>query len=428
MNTTSKSFLFTTWEGGGNIGPVITVARKLLERGHRVRLMSDLANRSDAEAAGLEFSPWREAPSRADRTPGSCPIRDWEAADPAEGIQWVLDRVIFGPALEYARDVVAELEREPVDLVVTSEMLPGVLVACEARGQRSAIFAANLCIYPIPGMPVFGPGVPPPRTPEDEAMHEEIRRGGAAMFDRGLDGLNRARLAFGLMPLASTVDQVRNVDPFLMAASRAFDFPSDPPANFHYVGPQLGEPAWAGPWKSPWPASDARPLVAVGFSTTYQAHERVLQNVIDATAALPVRTLVTLGQVEPDAVRAAENTVLVHSAPHNAVMREAAVVVTHGGHGTVMRALSHRRPMLVIPHGRDQEDNAARVTERGAGIKLAPTASVAELEAAIRRLLNEPSFADAAKALGDAIAADSKEDRVVPLLEEAAIRGSCVAA
>ena len=57
-------------------------------------------------------------------------------------------------------------------------------------------------------------------------------------------------------------------------------------------------------------------------------------------APLPVRVLVTLGgSIDRNALRAADNCVLVDSAPHSVVMPLAAFVVTHGGHGTVIRAL-----------------------------------------------------------------------------------------
>jgi UDP:flavonoid glycosyltransferase YjiC (YdhE family) len=45
---------------------------------------------------------------------------------------------------------------------------------------------------------------------------------------------------------------------------------------------------------------------------------------------------------------------LLPSAPHDAVMKEVSIVVTHGGHGTASRALWHGLPLLVIPMGRDQ--------------------------------------------------------------------------
>ncbi len=418
MKQPTRNILFTTWEGGGNIPPVLTVARKLRARGHRVRLMSDRVNAEDAAAAGLAFHPWQTAPSRPDRQPTSCPLRDWEATTPQEGIGRMLDRIIFGAALDYARDLAAVLDAEPADLVVTSEMLMGVLAGCESRNQRTAILSANLCIYPIEGMPVFGPGLPPPHTAEEQALHAQIRAGTTAMLNAHLETLNRARLALGLAPLDSVLKQLDAATHHLLAAARAFDFPmAKLPSEIRYVGPQLDEPAWAKPWRSPWSENDARPLLVVGFSTTYQAHEGVLQKVVDAAAELPVRVLVTLGQIAPDTVRPATNTVIVPSAPHDAVMQQAALVVTHGGHGTVMRALKHHHPLLVIPHGRDQDENAVRVVEHGAGLRLTTASSTEEIRRALGRLLNEPSFAKAAHRLGSAIAEESKSVDIVTKLE-----------
>ncbi|MBE7496031.1 MAG: glycosyltransferase family 1 protein [Verrucomicrobiaceae bacterium] len=409
MSTPSKTFLFTTWEGGGNIPPVITLARRLRERGHRVRLMSDEASREDAEAAGIAFHPWRNAPNRPDKTPESCPLRDWESASPQEGIGRVLSKIMFGPALEYAQDLAAALDEEPADLVLTSDMLPGPLAACESRGQRVAILSANLCLYPLPGMPAFGPGLPPPRTAEEAALHEQIRAGTLQMLDAHVDGLNRARVALGLKPVASVLDQLAAASRYLLASSRCFDFPIElVPEPIRYIGPLLDEPAWAQPWRSPWPADDARPLIAVGFSTTYQAHEGVLQKVIDAAAELPVRVLVTLGRIDPASLRPAANTAMVPSAPHNAVMEHARLVVTHGGHGTVLRALRHHRPLLVIPHGRDQDENAARVVEHGVGLRLTAACSTVEIREALNRLLNVACFAENARRLGTAISQESQ--------------------
>jgi len=426
MKTKAKNVLFTTWEGGGNLPPVLTVARKLRDRGHRVRLMCDRSSQEDATAAGVGFHAWQTAPSRADRMPASCPLRDWEVASPQEGIERVLDRIMFGPALDYARDLAKVLDDEPADLVVTSEMLPGVLAACEARRQRVAMLSANLCLYPLDGMPVFGPGLPPPRTAEEQTLHEQIKAGTLAMLNARLDVLNRARIALGLTPLDSVMQQLDVAERYFLAASQAFDFPiKNLPEQIRYVGPQLDEPAWTNPWHSPWPESDARPLVLAGFSTTYQAHEGALQKLVDAAAVLQVRMLVTLGPIASNSVLPAANTVLVTSAPHNAVMQQAAVVVTHGGHGTVMRALKHQRPMLVIPHGRDQDENAVRVVEHGAGLRLNATSSVEEIRAALQRLLAERSFTDSARRLGAAIAEESDRVNVAVELEALAAQPAC---
>ena len=419
MQTESpKTFLLATWEGGGSVAPFLTVVRKLVARGHRVRVMSDACNRPEAEAAGAVFRPWTRAPSRPDRTPASEVLRDWAYEGP-ESLIHTINTCWAGPAKAYAEDVMAELAAEPADLVVTSEFLFGVAIGCEALGQPFVMMPVNISLFPVPGVPPVGPGLPPARTEADRALHAEISEGVRGLFDEGLPAVNAARAAFGLAPLAHTVDLADKALATLLGTAQAFDFaPEVLPPKLRYVGPQLDQPTWADPWASPFDPADTRPLVMVGFSTTFQNHAAVLQRVIDAAADLPVRLLVTLGgSIAPDALAPAANTRLVASAPHDAVMREAALVVTHGGHGTVTRALTHRRPMLVVPPGRAQTDNAVRVTERGAGLSLPPAATTAEIREALARLLAEPGFADAAEVLGDAVAHEAVCSPVVEVLE-----------
>jgi MGT family glycosyltransferase len=422
--TKQLNFLFTTWEGGGNMTPVRVAASKLLARGHRVRVTSDECNRAEFERAGMQFTSWRRAPNRKDRSPDSQTFRDWAAATPQEGLMSVIRDQRAGPALAYAEDVIEELRREPADLVVTSEMLFGVMAACESIGQPFVNFCPNISVAPLPGVPPMGPGLPPARNDEERAMHAEIAAGSVAMFDSGLPALNAARATLGLPALDHLLDQYRVAEAELLATSPAFDFPSSALLeHVRYVGPQISDPVWARPWTSPWPASDNRPLVAVSFSTTFQNHAAVLQKVIDALATVPVRVLVTLGgAIKAGDLKPAANCVVAESAPHTEVMREAAFVVTHGGHGTVMSALLSRVPMLVIPHGRDQNDNAVRVTERGAGLALMPDASVESLRQACERLLGESSFRKAARVLGDKVAADTENSMVVQELEGVALR------
>lgn len=416
------SFLFATWEGGGSVGPALTVARKLRERGHRVRVMSDRCNRAETEAAGAVFVPWTRAPSRPDRSKHSDVFRDWEVDTPQEQLQRVLDRIMTGPSLAYAEDVIEELKREPADLVVSSEMLFGVMAGCEAAGQKFALLSCNVSLFPLAGVPPLGPGLTPAHTPEEEALHREVAEANRAMFNGGLPALNAARAALGLPPLADLADQHLAAEALLLGTSRAFDFaPPTLPPHVSYVGPQLDDPAWAAPWQSPWPAEDSRPLVLVGFSTSFQDHVAVLQAIIDGAAGLPVRLLVTLGEtIAANELAPAGNCRLVHSAPHNEVMPEAALVITHGGHGTVTRALKHRKPLIVVPHGRDQNDNAVRVTARRAGVMLPANAPAAAFRSAIETLLSDPAYAAAAGDLGRHVADEVERSPVVAELERLA--------
>lgn len=419
-----RNLLLTTWEGGGSVGPAVTAAAQLLARGHRVRVMSDRCNRPEVEAAGATFIPWNRAPSRPDRSRHSDLMRDWEAATPPEQLMRAIDAIWCGPALAYALDLRDALQDEPADLVVSSEMLFGVAAACEALKQRLVFLTAGISLYPIPGIPPLGSALPAPETAADHQAMADFREMATALFDHGLPALNAARAALGLPALAHLFDQGKAAERLLIGSSRAFDFaPPELPADVAYVGPQLAPLSWTEPWTSPWPDGDPRPLVLLAFSTTFQDHAPLLQRIIDATGDLDIRLLVTLGGViEPDELRTAPHVTLVHSAPHDQVMQQASLVITHGGHGTVLRALGHQKPLLILPLGRDQNDNAIRVTSRGAGLTLTPRSTADEIRATVQRLLNDPSFGKAARELGAVIRGDINGKALVQEIEAALAR------
>lgn len=421
MKTRPLCLLFTTIDGGGNVAPVIGVVAQLAKRGHIVRVMSETANQGEAEASAARFVPWTRAPNRPTRARETDPA-DWAAPTPLHGIQDVFEKFLCGCALPYAQDVMDELRRERADLVINFDMLLGVMTGCEALSQRLALLSTMSSMFPFLDTPPFGFALPPARNAAERVAIANANETLIAMYDAGLPALNAARLTLGLAPLAHTLDQLNAVTVRWLGTARAFDFvPQSLPSYVHYVGPLIRDPLNALPWISPWGADDRRPLILVSFSTSFQNHAACLQRVIDACARLPVRVLVTLGgAIQPHEVRPAENTVVVTSAPHTVVMREATVVVTHGGHGTVMTALANRLPLLVIPHGRDQGDNAVRVTERGAGLSLPNTAHSEEFAVALKRLLNEPSFAEAACRLGDAVAAEVANSPIVEEIESLA--------
>ena len=110
------------------------------------------------------------------------------------------------------------------------------------------------------------------------------------------------------------------------------------------------------------------------------------------------------------------------SAPHSELLKEAAAAVTHAGHGTVIRALAAGVPVVCMPMGRDQKENAARVEFRRAGVRIGPTASASKIRQALREVLASPVYRDSARRLGEEIAKDARDSRAVHVLESMATR------
>lgn len=424
------NILFTTWEGGGHVQPMMLVARGLLARGHSVLVLSDACNAPDAAALGLPFRAWRHAPSRADKSAASDLLRDWEASNPMESVQRLCDRIVAGPAALYARDVLEILDAAPFDLVVSQELLFGAMMGAEAAGAPLALFCANVWPFPtLPGLPPFGAGMAPAEDDQGRMLHEMVGQTTRTIFQMGLPALNAARQALGLPPLTDLFDQLSAARANLLGTSRSFDFAPEPLAPpFAYAGPYVADPVDVAAWASPWPADDARPLVVVTSSSLYEAQEDLLRGAIAALSGLPVRGLVTLGPALTLAdFPGSDNVRVVQSASHEALFAEAALVITHGGHGSVIRPLMAGLPLLVLPGLRDQRDNAQRVVHRGAGLMLERTATPDAIAEAVRLLLEDASYREAAARLGAAVAHDlaerSAEDQLEALLDGVAPRG-----
>lgn len=419
--TDSRSYLFVTWAGGGNVTPVLGAARGLVERGHEVSVLTEPCLRRAVARAGGRFIPFTRHFTREDATTDL--VRDWEARTPVGSLRRAFDNILFGPARTVAEETRRVLWEESPDVVVADFHMVGSLVAAEAAGLPRVVLFHMPEHLPGPGRPAAGPGFLPRSDLLGRVRDGLFTRLFYRELERYLGSLNDTRRAFGLDPLtgpSEILDVYHGADLRLIQTSEAFDFPMAPaPANVRYVGPVLDDPEWAdGAWQNPWPEGDPRPLVVVGLSSTFQNQREVVQRSISALGEVPVRGFVTLGPaMAEETFDIPSNVIAVVSAPHDQVFREADAVVTHAGHGTVMRALSHDLPLVCLPMGRDQNDNAAKVAARGAGIRLKPTARSAKIRDAVRRVLDEPDYRRSAERLGAAIRADVAADRATGELE-----------
>lgn len=416
----SREFLFVVWAGGGNVPPQLTVARRLVARGHRVRMLAPSVLREPIEAAGIGFEPYGETPDHDESVPERSIVRDFEARSRTAARAAARDNLVGAMARPVAADVLRTLERRTADVVAFDYVLFGSLFAAEKAGIPAAMLIHTVYPFPAPGLPPYGMGWTPMGGPLGRLREGVGRSIFRQVFERPLlPRFNDVRAALGLEPLHSIAELLERVDRAFVLTSPAFDFPSRLPANAEYVGPQLDAVAANPAWDSPWPRGDDRPLVVVGLSTTHQGHDSLLERIVDALASLPVRALVTTGgatlRLTPPA-----NVHVAAFVPHAQVLPEAAVVVTHAGLGTVHAALAHGLPLVCLPVGRDQPDNAARVAWHGAGLRLSSKSSSAKIGAAVETVLGEPAFAASARRLAAAFAEERATERAPNALEAVA--------
>jgi UDP:flavonoid glycosyltransferase YjiC (YdhE family) len=165
-----------------------------------------------------------------------------------------------------------------------------------------------------------------------------------------------------------------------------------------------------------------RPLVYLTFGTVFN-NNHAFRAALAGVRDLDVGLVVTVGpDGDPEAFGPQPPNVLVaRYIPQTALLPACDLVVSHGGSGTVLGALTLGIPQLCLPQAADQFLNAAALVRTGAGIAIPPGDVNATVVAeAIGRLLDDGGFRANARMLADEIAAMPSHDDVAAVLESLA--------
>jgi hypothetical protein len=150
-----------------------------------------------------------------------------------------------------------------------------------------------------------------------------------------------------------------------------------------------------------------RPLVYVTLGTFF-TNPGLFRTVLDALADEPVDVLVTVGRDgDPSTLGDVPgNATVERFVPQAEVLVRCSAVVHHCGGGTTFGALAHGLPQVALPQGADNFVNAALLERAGVAIQLRePEVTPRTVRDAVRRVLAERPFADAAGRLAAEIAA-----------------------
>jgi UDP:flavonoid glycosyltransferase YjiC (YdhE family) len=120
-------------------------------------------------------------------------------------------------------------------------------------------------------------------------------------------------------------------------------------------------------------AAGPPPVVFTLGSSAVGAAGRFYDESAEAAERLGVRAVLLTGGFEQNRpARLPPGVLLADRAPHQLLFPRASAIVHQGGVGTTGQAIRSGRPMLVVPHGHDQPDNAYRVTKLGVARTLYP--------------------------------------------------------
>ena len=319
----------------GHVLPHLAVAQALRERGHRVWLYAEKSAAQWARQAKLELVPGFAGLPQAMR---ACRTTE-------EFMTVVLDA-----AADTAQRVLEFIRRNRVDALLTNAMYAGAGLAAE----RARLPWASLAATP-------------------SLLHPSTRQAAHARLD-----LAPLRRKLGLLPTRrGSASQGISPQLHLLSWPGAFDAGRPPPSARH-VGPLFWDPSGQKP--PPWlrQLDPRRPWVLASTSTVPIAaagrhRVDVVATMVRALGRLPVQGIVTLPDPRHRYTGHVPSNVRIEAfTPHAFLIPRAQAVVTHGGWGTLGRALTAAVPVCVIPGAFDQPLNAALCEQVGVGRQIAP--------------------------------------------------------
>ncbi len=388
----------------GDLNPFLALAAGLQARGHEVLIATNKGFRDRVVDRGLLFHPIgpHEIPAQF-LVPSDDPDR--ETVD--------LIRHLLFPQIRRSYDDLKTAVDGAALLVTQMLSFAGPIVAA-STGIRwaSAVFQPLAFFSAFDPFVVLNPFSRSGLSEADHATHQRLLQSGRHAAHSWAGPIRELRAELGLPPGSNPIYDDHHSPTLVLAMFSAsfatpqpdwppqaqvtgFAFDDGPPAE-RTLPPRLVQFLDAG----------LPPVVfTLGSHAPFDTGDFFSKS-IDAATLLGCRA-VLLGEGTPALLArrslppaVARNIVAFDYVSYTAVFARAAVVVHHGGVGTVALALRAGRPMLCVPHGFDQPDNSLRAARLGCARvvshqRYTPLLAAAELA----RLLSDPRFALAARTL-----------------------------
>ena len=402
--------VFTTWGSLGDLHPYLALALELKGRGHEAVVASVPTARDHVERTGLEFRPIRpDVPTEDPSSPDV--VR--KILDVRTGSEFLFKHVLAPHMRETYDDTLAAVK--DADLLV-SHQLP---ITSPIVAEQTGIKWVSGVLAPLG----FLSGYDPPTLPHapwlrqvglwHPAIGGAIRRLSRAVTKPWLKSWYQVRKDLGMSPNGHPLFEGQHSPSCVLALfSRllAVKQPDYPPQTVITGFPFYDAPSQhpADPELLRFLDAGEPPIVfTLGSAAVWIADDFYAVSMA-AARALGRRALLLAGGNAADIRAHAPDGIAVFDyAPHSAVMPRAGVIVHQGGVGTTAQALRAGRPMLVVPFGQDQPDNARRVV--GLGVARTIPRGGYRIDRVIRELsalLFDPGYAERALGVGDQVRAE----------------------
>ena len=399
--------LVGTSPASGHIRPGLPIARELVARGHDVVWYTSDRFKASVERTGARHVGFTAAvdidESDLDSSfPGRSKVKSG-----IPQLKFDLQSIFVDTIPDYLTDLRDVAERHVPDMIVVESAFLAAALLAEERDLAWIVYGTTpLTARSVDCAPLEF-GLPPMAGPLGRLRNVVLNALVERVFARPRKRYQQVRLQLGFAPSdAFFLDGTAATAPiYLQGTIPEFEYPRrDLPANVHFVGALLPEapggstpPAW-------WDELDGtRPVILVSQGTVKIDPELLIHPTIEALQDEDVLVVATTGGTAPDDItsrHSATNVRVERFIPFADLLPHVDVVVTNGGYGGTQQALVHGVPVVVAGVSEGKNEVAARVSWSGAGIDLKTETPIPQkVRAAVRRLLDDPTYAARARAL-----------------------------
>ena len=396
---TQLNVLLTTLGSAGDVNPFLAIGRALLQRGHRVTLITSTHFQEVAGEAGLAFV------GVGTREDYAQVIDDPDLWDPNRGFRVFVRRVIV-PAIRPTYDILTAHLQPNTVIVAQGQAFAGHLVH-----EKYDVPFATVQLQPIAFRSIYDAPVIPKWIPIF-ARSTLFKLIDFMILDREVaNPINVFRSELGLAPVrhifgswAHSPQKTIGLFPDWFAAPQV-DWPTNAKLSGFILMHQ--EPATLDSELGRFLDSGPPPVIFAPGTEVKRAEEFFATS-IRAVDQLGRRAILLSRHTRQLPSLLPEGVVAFPHIPFPTVLPRAAAIVHHGGIGTVAHAFAAGIPQIIRPMAHDQPDNAARVERLGVGTTIHPKEFTARrLQSALQALLSSDSVSETCRRYSGKVASDT---------------------
>ncbi|UPG85184.1 glycosyltransferase [Luteibacter aegosomatis] len=422
-----RHIVFATVGSQGDLFPFLAVGRELASRGHRVTVGAHAMHRAAVAEADLGFVTASGIAEPDDKAAFAA-----KAFHPLRGPRFVVrDLAAADVAASYAALAPACAEADAI--VTTTLAFAGQILGETSRGTWLSAVLSPTVFLSADDPPATGVAWLDRYLRGSPRRGAWLRRAAEAVTSTWTAPVRNFRRSLGLAPVSAWGDpfhrgQHARDGVLAMYSPLLGALPADAPGRTTLTGWCRYAPG-DGLLDAELRAfldAGSPPVVFTLGSAAVHAGEAFLRESMEAARMLDRRAVLLTGSpVLRERLGAWHESVFaVDYAPHGALFERAAAIVHHGGIGTTHEALRAGRPSLVVPHGFDQPDNAARIARLGVGAVLPAWRYRADRAAVmLRGLLGEALTRDRAMRASNRLRVEDGTRNTADAIEGAMHRG-----